>query len=182
MKITNELLMDYLDGTLDEARHTAMELHLQSNADDAALVADIRSAQMALQEWNEAEPVRASDDFWIKVRTQLPAKPGRSSVGARVMGWLWPQQAGGFALPARVAALALAVVMALTLFSPRDATHTVNASPLSDSDRAFVAQSMQQHTAYVAIQPLSASDQALNDGRNGDGDGDDDDSQHGYTP
>lgn len=182
MKMTNELLMDYLDGTLDDARRGAVETHLQSNADDAAMVADIRAAQMALQEWNEAEPVRASDDFWIKVRTQLPAKPGRNSIGARIMGWLWPQQAGGFALPARVAAVALAIVMAFSLFAPRDATHQATAGALSDSDRAFITQSMQRHSAYIATQPLAGSDSTLSDGRNGDGDGEEDTSHDGYTP
>lgn len=180
MKMTNELLIDYLDGTLDDARRGAVEAHLQTNAEDAALVAEIRAAQVALQEWSEAEPVRASDDFWIKVRNQLPAKPGRTSIGARVLNWLWPRQAGGFALPARVAAVALAVVMALSLFTPREATHTATAD-LSPSDHAFITLSVQRHSAYIATQPLAGSDPALSDGRNGDGDGEDD-SHEDYSP
>ena len=182
MKMTNELLIDYLDGTLDAAKREAVELHLQRNADDAAMVAEMRMAQTALQDWNAAEPVRASDDFWIKVRQQLPAKPGRSSVTARVLNWLWPQQASGFALPARVAALALFAAMAFALFSPQEATHQVQASNLSASDRAFITQSMQRHTAYDKAQSLRGFDASLSDGRNGDGDGDDDDASDNYAP
>lgn len=180
MKMTNELLMDYLDGTLDATRQSAVEAHLQSNAEDAALVAEMRLAQTVLQDWNAAEPLRASDDFWIKVRNQLPDKPGRVTIGSRVLNWLWPQQASGFALPARVAALALFVAMAVSLFAPQDAQRPATAA-LSTSDRAFITQSLNRHTAYVATQPLEGFDTNLSDGRNGDGDGDDE-SNDNYSP
>jgi anti-sigma factor RsiW len=183
MKMTNELLMDYLDGRLDETRRGAVEAHLQTNAEDAALLADIKASQAMLQEWDAAEPVRASDDFWIKVREQLPEKPGSNplrALGQNVMAWLWPQNART-GLPVRVAAMALFAAMAFALFSPRDATHTAQAE-ISPADRTFIQQSMNRHQAYLSTQPLSSFDTRGGDGRDGDGDGDDSEGDDDYTP
>ena len=182
MKMNNETLMDYLDGTLDDARRAQVEAHLQKNAEDAALLADMKAAQAVLHEWNEAEPVRASDDFWIKVRAQLPAQPNRNplrSFGSQLGAWLWPQQRSG--LPVRVAAMALFAAMAFALFSPKDATRQAQAE-LSPSDRAFVSQSLQRHSAYVSTQPLNGFDGRVNDGRDNDGDGEDEGGREEYTP
>ena len=92
-RLNNNDIMDYLDGALSPQRQSEIEAHLQSNSEDAELVNDLKMAQMALVEWDKSEPVRASDDFWIKVREQLPAQPKRNPV----RGWL--AQLGAALLP-----------------------------------------------------------------------------------
>ena len=122
-RLSNNDVMDYLDGALSSQRQTEIEAHLQSNAEDAELVNDLKMAQMALMEWDKSEPVRASDDFWIKVREQLPAQPQRSPI----RGWLsqlgaalWPSHSP-VKMGLRVAAVA-AILALLSMFMTPDQT------------------------------------------------------------
>ncbi|HEX8832609.1 MAG TPA: zf-HC2 domain-containing protein [Abditibacteriaceae bacterium] len=184
-KLSNEDLMDYLDGTLDPARLAKVEAHLAANADDAVLVADMKMAMGALNEWNEAEPVKVSPDFWVKVREQLPEHPTRSplrALGAQLGAWLWPAHSP-LRLSTRVAALAVFVAMAAALMSPKGAVHQVQAD-LSDADKMFIQQSVDRHSAYVAVQPLNSTlNLPVGDGRDGDGDGEDGEGEdESYTP
>ena len=55
-RLSNNDVMDYLDGALSPQRQTEIEAHLQSNAEDAELVNDLKMAQMALVEWDKSEP------------------------------------------------------------------------------------------------------------------------------
>jgi len=181
MKMTNELLMDYVDGTLDAARLAAVEAHLAKNAEDAEMVANMKMALGALHDWNDAEPVMASENFWPRLREKLPAQPPRSlfrSVGARMHEWLWPANST-LRLSTRVAAIAILVAMAVALFSPKGAQHRVEA--LTPSDKTFIEQAVKRHSAYVSSQPATAP--ALpGDGANTDGDDDDGDDNSDYTP
>jgi anti-sigma factor RsiW len=189
-KLSNDTLMDYLDGTLDTARRAEVEAHLAVNPEDAALVADMKAAVSALQEWDKAEPVAVSNDFWIGVRNQLPDKPGRNplrTLGTQIGQWLWPAQSP-LRLSTRIAAIAVFVALGMAMFSPREATKSLMAEGLSDADKTFINQSVSRHTAYVSTQPLSNGlNFSVNDGRDGDGDGEDEEEGEGegsgsYTP
>jgi anti-sigma factor RsiW len=173
MKITNEVLMDYVDGTLDAVHLAAVQAHLDANPEEAALVADMKMAVGALQEWDEAEPVKVSEDFWPKLRDKLPAEPPRNPVrrvAGKLAAWLWPSPTP-MRVSARVAALAVIIVMGVALFSPQQATHTAMAD-LTPADRTFIQQSMDRHSAYISSQPVASLPIQAGDGHNPDGDGD----------
>jgi anti-sigma factor RsiW len=182
--LNNDLLMDYIDGTLSAERRAEVEAHLATNAEDAALAADMKAAVSALQEWDQAEPVKVSDDFWIKVRNQLPEKPVRNplrSFGTQLRELLWPTQSP-LRLSTRVAAIAVVIALGTAMFAPRDATRPVVAGTLSDADKSFIQQSLNRHSAYVTTQPLAG---AMNLSVNGDGDGEDETGSDGgdvYAP
>jgi len=184
MKMTNELLMDYVDGTLDAARLAAVEAHLAKNAEDAEMVANMKMALGALHDWDAAEPVKASENFWPRLREKLPAQPPRSAfrgAASRIGEWLWPSHSP-LRLSTRVAAVAVLIAMAFAMFSPKQATRRVVAvSPpvLSQSDKMFIQQSVKRHSAYVSAAPAMPT----GDGANTDGDDEDDDTDGSdYTP
>lgn len=121
MKRLSDLeMMDYLDGTLAPERRVAVEAHLASHAEDAQLLADLQMAQSTLHEMTEAEPIRASDDFWHKVRKELP-QPRQSAPAKGLMAqlgsWLWPTQSP-MGMSLRVAVLAAFLAMMATWFGP----------------------------------------------------------------
>ncbi len=125
-RLSNNDIMDFLDGTLSPQRHSEIVAHLQTNSEDADMVNDLKMAQMALVEWDKSEPVRASADFWIKVREQLPAQPKRNPV----RGWL--SQLGAALLPThspmkmglRVAAVAAVLALLSMFLTPDQSKHT----------------------------------------------------------
>ena len=124
-RLNNNDIMDYLDGALSSQRQSEIEAHLQSNAEDAELVNDLKMAQMALVEWDKSEPVRASADFWIKVREQLPAQPQRSPI----RGWLsqlgaalWPSYSP-VKMTLRVAAVAALLALLSMFLTPDQSKH-----------------------------------------------------------
>lgn len=183
MKITNEVLMDYVDGTLDAGQIAAVEAHLASNPEEAALVADMKMAIGALQEWDEAEPVKVSEDFWPRLRDKLPAAPARNPLrrlGSQFAAWLWPSPTP-MRVSARVAVLAVIFAMGAALFSPRQATHTATADSLTQADKMFIQQSMNRHSAYVSSQPAVSLPITAGDGHNADGDGETEDDAE-YVP
>lgn len=186
MKMTNEVLMDYVDGTLDAARLAQVEAHLRQNAEDAQMVSDMKMALGALHDWNESEPVHASANFWPALRDKLPAQPGRGGLGAmtsRAGEWLWPRRAP-LRFSAGIAALAVFIALAASFLSPQQAVHTVSAKDLTPADMMFIRQSVARHDAYVTSQSLGGGMSSLRsgDGRDGDGDGEDDSPDDGYTP
>lgn len=164
MKINDNDLMDYVDGTLDVARLAAVEAHLRMNAEAAELVSSMKFAQGALQDWDESEPVTVSPDFWVKVREQLPAQPERSwskGVLAQMRAWLVPAQSP-FGLSVRVAAVAAVIAMMAVALAPHQDTHQIQADPgftstqrLTPDEQSFIQQSLDRHSAYVSSQPLS---------------------------
>ena len=124
-RLSNNDIMDYLDGAFSPQRQSEIEAHLQSNEEDAELVNDLKMAQMALVEWDKSEPVRASDDFWIKVREQLPAQPQRSPI----RGWLsqlgaalWPSYSP-VKMTLRVAAVAALLALLSMFLTPDQSKH-----------------------------------------------------------
>jgi hypothetical protein len=120
---------------------------------NAADMADMKLAMQALQAWNEAEPVQVSENFWPRIREQLPARPPRSPLrrAASTLGaWLWPSHSP-LAASMRVAALAAIVALAGFWFAPQNATQPAVA--LSPEATAFIERSLQKHDNYVATQP-----------------------------
>lgn len=165
-RLTNEELMDYMDGTLSAARLAEIEQHLASSPEDAELVADLKMAQKALIEWDEAEPVRAGEDFWPKLRDKLPAQPGRNplrALGSRLSGWLWPAHSR-MGMSLRVAVVAAVLAIAAAMFAPQQTKHQVIAnngstvtSTLTPEDRSFIRKSLERHSAYESSQPWAGA-------------------------
>lgn len=182
--LKNDDMMGYLDGTLDAARLAEVEAYLQTDAEDARLLADMKLAISELHAWDEAEPVRASDNFWPALRDKLPERPQRSwmrGASAQLGAWLWPAHSP-LRLSARVAAIAVFVALAASFLSPKDAVRNTHATELTSADKTFIQQSLARHDAYVTSQSLSSALPLHNsDGRDGDGDGGDDDGDD-YTP
>ena len=123
-RLSDTEMMDYLDGTLAPEKAAAVEAHLASSAEDAQLLADLRMAQATLHEMAEAEPIRASDDFWLKVREQLPERVAQSSAApakglmAQIGAWLWPSNSP-MGMSLRVGAVVAAILaMLMTMFGP----------------------------------------------------------------
>jgi anti-sigma factor RsiW len=181
-KLSDDMLMDYVDGRLDATQVAAVEEYLQFNAEDAQLVADMKIAMVALRELEEVEPVRVSADFWPRLREKLPEKPQRSwlrHAGAQLQSWLAPVQSP-WRVSVPIAVVAVFLVMATFLFAPKQSTHVVNARDFSKAEETFIQQSLNRHAAYDSSQPLSGSlPLAIGDGRSAEhGDEDDDDSDH----
>lgn len=184
-KLSNEDLMNYVDGTLDVARLAQIEEHLEASPEDAKLAADMKMALQALHEWDAAEPVQVSDDFWPALRDRLPEKPQRSwlrGTSAQVGEWLWPSHSP-LRLSARIAVIAAFAAMAASFFLPQEARkEAVATPPLTSADKMFIQQSLDRHDAYVAVQPFTNPlSLPSGDGRNADGD-DDDGEDDPYAP
>ena len=183
-KVTQDELMDWVDGTLSDSRRAQVDAHLAHHAEDAQLVADMQEALGMLHEWNAAETVSVSDNFWPQLRDQLPSKPGSGWHGqvSRVGSWLMPRRE--WKVRAGVAAFAVCAAFAILFFAPKNATHTVQAQThaLSPDEQQFIRQSLVQHRTYAAVQPFNAAPVTQSDGRNQDGDGDDSGNGSEYIP
>lgn len=150
---SNEV-MAYLDGSLDAAQRTRVEAHLAQHDEDRALVTQMRAAMDALHALDELEPVRASDDFWMKVRDNLPDKAPRRSWTTQLGAMLWPQTSRT-AMALRVAVIAGIVALAGQWFAPQQSIQIVEALP--PEAEMFIRMSTQRHTAYVSSQPLAGA-------------------------
>ncbi len=187
-KLSTDDMMAYVDGTLDPARLAQVEKYLESNAEDAALLADMKMALTELHAWDEAEPVRVSDNFWPELRDKLPEAPPKRNwlrgTASQLGSWLWPSNSP-LRLSARVAAVAVFVALLASFFAPKNATQNSIARDLTPADQAFIQQSMARHDAYVTSQSLGGGSTLLRsgDGRDSDGDGDDSDADaEDYIP
>lgn len=144
MKHLNETeLMDLLDGkkTIETLSETDQE-----RLDDAKL------AVMALQAWEEAEPIQASENFWPKLRDQLPERPPRSAwhrVTASLGAWLWPAHSP-LATSMRVAIVVAAVALASFWFAPQQAISPVVAD-FTAEESAFIERSLERHDKYTIV-------------------------------
>lgn len=168
-------MIDYLEGTLSEARRAQVEAYLENNPEDRELINIMRESMAVLHELDEKEPVRASDDFWIKVRNGLPAQPPRRSWTTQLGTWLWPvrrQVSVGFAV--------IAIALMATWFAPQQNQMPAVAG-LSPEAEAFVQMSTQRHDAYVSSQPLNVNSAAVGDASSSET-GDEDDDAGGSTP
>ncbi len=150
---SNEV-MAYLDGSLDTAHRAQVEAHLAQHAEDRALVMQMRAAMDALHALDELEPVRASDDFWMKVRDNLPDKAPRRSWTTQLGAMLWPQTSRT-AMALRVAVIAGIVALAGQWFAPQQSIDTARALP--PEAEMFIKMSTQRHKAYVSSQPLAGA-------------------------
>ncbi|HEX8235174.1 MAG TPA: hypothetical protein VF600_04400 [Abditibacteriaceae bacterium] len=187
-KLHTDDMMAYVDGTLDPTRLAQVEAYLEHNAEDAAMLAEMKMALGALHEWDEAEPVRVSENFWPELRDKLPAAPPQRSwlrgTASQLGSWLWPSKSP-LRLSARVAAVAVFVALLASFFAPKNATRPTIARDLTPADQAFIQQSMARHDAYVTSQSLGGGSTLLRsgDGRDADGDGDDSDADaEDYIP
>ena len=180
MKLDPNEMVDYLEGTLDEARRAKIEAHLAVDAEDRELVALVRASMSALHELDEREPVRASDDFWIKVRNGLPATPPRRSLWTQLTAALWPQPGlgasrGGMSL--RVAVVAGIIALMGVWFAPQQSIENPQAIP-RDAE-AFIKMATERHKAYVSSQPLNGA--PVGDATSAET-GDEEDEPGGLTP
>ena len=167
LKTRNEVeLLDLLDEgqSLDSLSEDEM-----TQMDDAKL------AMMALQAWEEAEPIQASEDFWPKLREKLPAQPPRSALqrAAGVLGaWVWPSHSP-LAASMRVAMLAAILALAGFWFAPQRANQSAVAD-YTPEETAFIQRSLKKHDNYVVTAPseggmeIPAGDAATADVGDGD--------------
>jgi anti-sigma factor RsiW len=154
-KLSTDDMMHFVDGTLEPARQSEVDLYLQQNPEEAELLADMKMALGALHEWNEAEPVQVSEDFWPKLRDKLPERAGSGwlrNISHSLGEVLWPRRSP-WQLSARAAAVAVLVALGISFFSPKGATPNAQAA-LSSAERQFIEQSLVQHRAYAAVQPM----------------------------
>ncbi len=171
-KVTQDEMLNWLDGTLSIERRAEVDAYLAQNGEDAQLLADMKDAMSVLQDWNQSESVAVSDNFWPQLRDKLPAKPGSSWSGqlARLSNWILPRRE--WKLRAGVAVFATCAALATLFFAPKTSTHSVQAETrtLSADEQLFIRQSLVQHRTYAAVQPFGVPPMTLNDGRNQDGD------------
>lgn len=144
MKHLNEVeLMDLLDGEKNSESLTETD---QQRLDDAKL------AMMALQAWEEAEPVQVSENFWPSLREQLPERPPHSAwhrATASLSAWLWPAHSP-LTASMRVAMVVAAVALASFWFAPQQAINPVVAD-FTAEESAFIERSLQRHDTYVTV-------------------------------
>src|SRR5688500_3717446 len=113
---------------------------------DAATLEDMKLAMMALQAWEEAEPVQVSENFWPKLREKLPERPARSPFrGAlsTLAAWVWPSHSP-LAASMRVAMLAGILALASFWFAPQNASTPVVAD-FTPEEKVFIERSLQKH-------------------------------------
>jgi len=164
-KLSEIELLDYMDDSLDAAHRGEVEEFLRTHAGDAEQVADMKLALAALHDWDESEPVRASDDFWPKLRDKLPDRPRRSwwrQMTAQARGLFGESVAPLRLQPLRIsmsaAVVAVFVAMAVFLFAPRQSVQTPYAANQIPPDaQQFITQSMARHQRYDSQQPLGGS-------------------------
>jgi anti-sigma factor RsiW len=167
-RMSNDQIMDYLDGTLDASEMARVENHLKENIEDAQLVAELRFALGAVKEWHVSEPMQVTENFWPKLRDNLGPAPQRSAwsqVKNQLAGVFGPSRAARLSFGAALAAIALGA--SALLFSPKNATQTAVAD-LSAADKTFIQQSLQKHEAYLQIQPAPGDASSLESGEEDD--------------
>lgn len=168
--LTNEQIMDYLDGTLEPTELARVETHLKNNPDDAQLVAEMRFALGAAKEWHGSEPLQVSENFWPTLRENLGPAPKRSAwsqLKNQVAGVFGPSRAARLSFGAALAAIAIAA--SALLFAPKNATQPAVAD-ISAADQAFIRQSVQKHEAYIQTQPVPGDASNLESGDEDDND------------
>lgn len=157
-RLSNEQIMDYLDGTLSVAERANVEAHLRDNAEDAATVRELQFAIGATKEWHATDELRVSENFWPNLRDNLGPAPKRSwwssllkSASPAPITVSAPKAKWG--MGAAFAAIALALAMGAMLFSPQSATNpAIATTDITSADKAFIQQSVQKHEAYVTSQ------------------------------
>jgi len=163
-RLSNEQIMDFLDGTLSPEEMARIESHLDSNADDRELVEELRFATQSLHDFNVAEygsePLRVTENFWPELREKLGPAPKRgffSQLIKSLNGVGASKPAVRYSFGAAFAALILA--MGMLMFAPKDSQ--TPAVALSDADKTFIQQSLKQHESYVQTAPIAGDVDAV---------------------
>ncbi len=166
-RLSNEQIMDYLDGTLGAAERAQIESHLERNAEDAATVRELQFALSATQDFREADQLRVSENFWPGLRDNLGPCPKRSWWSNLLKGAA-PQAApkAKWGLGAAFAAIALALAMGAMMWAPQNAS--TPAVAITDADQAFIQQSAAKHEAYVTSQAVPGDTSARETGADED--------------
>ena len=145
-------------------KHTEVELmnlldegqSLESlSEEEMAQMDDAKLAMMALQAWEEAEPIQAGADFWPKLRDKLPAQPPRSAwqQAMGVLGaWVWPSHSPMLA-SLRVAMIVTLLALASFWFAPQRANQAAVADKYTPEEKAFIERSLKKHDNYVVTAP-----------------------------
>ena len=151
-RLSNEQIMDYLDGTLSAAERAQVEAHLRDHAEDAETVRELQFAMGAAKDWHNEDELRVSENFWPNLRDNLGPAPKRSWWSSLLKGAA-PAAAPAKAkwgLGAAFAAIALALAMGAMMLAPQNATNPAVATDITTADEAFIKQSVQKHQEYVA--------------------------------
>lgn len=164
-RLSNEQIMDYLDGTLSPQEIARIESHLQANAEDQELVDELRFATQSLHDFNAleygAEPMRASDNFWPELRGKLGPAPKRGffrQLATSFNGTGARKPAVRYSFGAAFAALVLA--LGALFLAPKSATHMAQAE-ITQADKNFIQQSLKQHESYVQSAPVAGDVSAM---------------------
>ncbi len=168
-RLSNEQIMDYLDGTLSAAERARVEAHLQGNAEDAQTVRELQFALSATQAWHAADEMRVSENFWPQLRDNLGPCPKRSwwsSLVGPARGGLATKPAARWSFGAAMAAIVIA--LGAMFFAPQNAQTPALAGNISAADKAFITQSVQKHEAYVTSQNVPGDTSARDNGADED--------------
>ncbi|HEX9997431.1 MAG TPA: zf-HC2 domain-containing protein [Abditibacterium sp.] len=168
-QLTNEQIMDYLDGALSESETARIETHLKNNPADAEIVGDLKMALGHVKTWHESEPLQVSENFWPKLRDNLGPAPKRgllSSIQKSLGDVFGTSRAARFSVGVALATIVLA--MGAFMFAPQNATQPVIADKISAGDQAFIQQSMQKHEAFVQSAPVAGDVSSLETGAEDD--------------
>lgn len=157
-RLTNEQIMDYLDGALSPEERAVVEAHLIAHPEDAECVRELQFALGAMKEWHHSDELRVSENFWPTLREQLGPAPQRSwwsrvskSLNQRAESLVVSPRASRWSLGAAVAAAVVA--LGLLFFAPQNASTPVVAD-LTPADEAFITEMVQQHETFVQSQPM----------------------------
>jgi len=166
-RLTNDQIMDYLDGVLAPDEVLRLEAHLQQNVEDAELVRELRFASVATQDLRTNEEYRVSENFWPQLRDKLGPAPRRSPLrrlSLSLIKALNPvtgnSRGGRYSVGAALAAIVLA--LGLSFFGPKNTVDQPRAQDLpSPADMAFIQSSTDRHDAYVAAEPVIPGDASV---------------------
>lgn len=175
-RLNNDEIMDFLDGTLAPQRRAAIEQHLAQHEDDRLLVDEMRAALTAMHDLEEQDPIRASENFWPKLRDKLPERAPRRLWTTQLAKLFFPQNSRSM-LPVRAAAIVAVIALGALWFGPQQSTSPASAGLPPDA-KAFIQTATERHDAYVASQPLGTP---LGDAASRET-GDDDDEAGGSQP
>lgn len=160
-KLSEEKLVDYVDGALSPEEQAHVEAYLRENPEEAELVELMRMAMPAVKDWHESEPLRVSENFWPKLRDNLGPAPQRG-----LLSKLRNQVAGAFApratrLSFGVAAVAVVLALSAFWFAPQGTVQNSVATPITAADRSFMKVSREKHEAYLRAQPIAPGDASI---------------------
>jgi len=174
-RLSNEQIMDFLDGVLSPDEMARVESHLEHSPGDRDLVDEMRFATQSLRDFDAleygTEPLRASENFWPQLREKLGPPPKRSffrGLSKTFNGAGASKPAVRYSFGAAFAALFLA--LGFFMAAPRNSTQSAQAE-ITQSDKQFIAQSLKQHETYVQSAPVAGDVSAL-DTSNDEGDND----------